>query len=96
MASFQVRMADDDAPTLEWSLRCRIGLPGPAPNRSYSLMPVMVDGDEMVAAVGNKLCRYDVRKGAMEEVVDMATANELWYKLPDGRKCSYKPCDSDH
>ncbi|KAL6622503.1 hypothetical protein ACP70R_032382 [Stipagrostis hirtigluma subsp. patula] len=95
-ASFQVWLADDDAPTLRWSLRCRIDVPDASPNTVYNLMPVMAGGDEdeLVAAVGNKLCRCNVRRGAMEEVVDMA--NELWYARQDRSKRTYKSCISEH
>ncbi|KAL6623526.1 hypothetical protein ACP70R_033405 [Stipagrostis hirtigluma subsp. patula] len=95
-ASFQVWVADDedDAPTLQWSLRWCIDIPGATPDSAYNMMPVMADGDELVAATDGKLCRCDMRDGATEEVLDML--NELWYERADGSKYANKSCSVNH
>ncbi|CAL4898083.1 unnamed protein product [Urochloa decumbens] len=90
-ASFQVWTADD-GPDLQWSLRCRIHLPDPVPNLIYNFMPVVAEGDgTLVAAVGDKLCRYNAQRGSMEEVVAMH--DDLQYGRPDGSKYKCRPSD---
>ncbi|RLN30546.1 putative F-box protein [Panicum miliaceum] len=81
-ASFQVWLADE-RPELQWSLRCRIDLIDPVPNCYYSLMPVAADGDVLVAIVGEKVRRYNMQNGSVEEVVDK---QQLQYGRPDGSK----------
>jgi F-box interacting protein len=79
--SFQVWLADDED-ALQWSPHCRIDLDNPF---TYTIAPLIVDGDEMVLDGGLGLCRYDVRKRAMVgATVDLEY--DLLYKRPDGTK----------
>ncbi|KAL6846998.1 hypothetical protein ACP4OV_022851 [Aristida adscensionis] len=94
-AAFQVWMADDDdAPALEWSLRCRVDIPYARPNCVYNLMPIMADGEELVADGGSMLCRCDVRTGAVKDGISME--REMRYERPDGSRRCYYPCYSAH
>ncbi|XP_022681047.1 F-box/LRR-repeat/kelch-repeat protein At1g09650-like [Setaria italica] len=69
-ASFQVWMADDDGgPELQWSLQWRINLRDPVPYLNYSLMPVIADGDTLVAVAGGTMWRCDMQDEGVEEVV---------------------------
>ncbi|KAJ1284564.1 hypothetical protein BS78_03G214200 [Paspalum vaginatum] len=80
-ASFQVWLADE-TPELRWSLHYRIDLPNPQPRVNYDMMPVVVDGDALVALVGTLLCRYNVLSHGIEEAVDVR--RNLRYRRPDG------------
>ncbi|CAN6227829.1 unnamed protein product [Urochloa humidicola] len=77
--AFDVWLADD-APRPEWSLRCRVDTLG-GPPAGY-LMPVAAgdDGEEnlLLAVNLDRLCRYDVRRGDLVDVVDLQRA------VPDG------------
>ncbi|CAL4898377.1 unnamed protein product [Urochloa decumbens] len=80
-ASFQVWMADDDGEPdeLQWSLRCRINLADPMPRLNYNLMPVIADGDTLVAIAGGIMWRYN--QGAGEMVVEL---HNVRYGRKDG------------
>ncbi|XP_004964139.1 putative F-box protein At2g02030 [Setaria italica] len=88
-ASFQVWMADDDeGPELQWSLRWRIDLRDPVPSLNYSLMPVIADGDTLVAVAGGTMWRYDVQNEGEEEVV--VELHNVRYGRQDGSVYYYK------
>ncbi|KAL6846997.1 hypothetical protein ACP4OV_023166 [Aristida adscensionis] len=92
-AAFQVWTADD-APALEWSLRCRIRIVDPVPRFNYSVTPVTAHGDELLVIDGYKLWMCSMQKKAMGDVVDMKF--ELCYERPDGSKRCYDSCHSEH
>jgi F-box interacting protein len=72
-AAFQVWMAND-APQLQWSLRCRIDLP----DMNSSFLPIVADGDTLVAIVNERLCRCSAQNGSVEEeVADMRYMGRL-------------------
>ncbi|CAN6334587.1 unnamed protein product [Urochloa humidicola] len=69
-ASFEVWMADEDGPDeLQWSLRWCIDLGNAVPNVNYNLMPVIADGDTLVAIAGGTVWRYNVHNEGDGEVV---------------------------
>ncbi|CAL4905673.1 unnamed protein product [Urochloa decumbens] len=80
-AAFQVWMADDDGgpDELQWSLRCCIDLADPEPRLNYNLMPVIADGDTLVAIAGGTMWRYN--QGAGEVVVEL---HNVRYGRQDG------------
>ncbi|CAN6343499.1 unnamed protein product [Urochloa humidicola] len=96
-ASFEVWMADEDEPDeLQWSLRWCIGLRDAVPNVNYNLMPVIVDGDTLVAIAGGTLWRYNVQKqGAEERLVDL---HNMRYGRQDGYVYYMRPpsFESEH
>ncbi|CAL4891430.1 unnamed protein product [Urochloa decumbens] len=80
-AAFQVWMADDDGgpDELQWSLRCCIDLADPMPRVNYNLMPVIADGDTLVAIAGGTLWRYN--EGAGQVMVEL---HNVRYERQDG------------
>ncbi|CAN6356671.1 unnamed protein product [Urochloa humidicola] len=64
-ALFEVWMADDDdRAELQWSLRCRIDLPGAVPELNYSFTPVIADGNTLVGVAGGTMRRYNLQDGS--------------------------------